>query len=85
MKSKFNIITYINLDYLNNEIEKFENNNQYSPIILTSIDTIRNFPDYNERNFKFKNQFDDYDYINMYMGCKIFIDNTLKFGEIELR
>ena len=28
MKSKLNIITYINLDYLNNEIEKFKNNNQ---------------------------------------------------------
>lgn len=83
MKSKFNIITYINLDYLNNEIEKFEKNNQYSPIILTSIDTIRCVSDYNDKDLENKIQFNDY--INMYMGCRIFVDNTLKFGEIELR
>ena len=83
MKSKFNIITYINLDYLNNEIEKFKNNNQYQPIILTSMDTIRCISDYTDKDLENKIRFDDY--INMYMGCRIFVDNTLKFGEIELR
>lgn len=83
MKNKFNIITYINLDYLNNEIEKFKNNNHYQPIILTSIDTIRCISDYNDEDLMNKIHFDDY--INMYMGCKIFVDNSLKFGEIELR
>lgn len=83
MKSKFNIITYINLDYLNNEIERFKNNNQYSPIILTSIDTIRCVSNYNYNDLENKIQFSNY--INMYKGCKIFVDNTLKFGEIELR
>ena len=71
----------MNINNSNNFFEIYFN--QYLPIILTSIDTIRCVSDYNDKDLENKIQFNDY--INVYMGCKIFIDNTMKFGEVELR
>lgn len=83
MRNNFRIIDVININALNCNIEDFECKNGYSPYVFMNRDTIgeliRAFvlPD----NMSPESNF----LCCEYMGRKVFCDNTLDYGEVELR
>jgi hypothetical protein len=90
-------ILSVNLEKLNDEIDKFVSTNNRSPYIICSEKTTDLMAynvkldsshfmcssNYIERRNK---ELLDVNYVNgVYVGVKILIDNSLKLGEVEVR
>ena len=89
--SKFSIVKEIDENVLRSNMyeqqETVRNNTgdeSYYPYIFANKDTINRLMDQHNVSV-FKNEKTSGGLIGYYLGNKIFEDNTLKFGEIELR
>lgn len=90
MSRKFSITQTIDFNKLNNELEKYTMLNGYDPYLFMGKDTINAILNecpttdgilehYNQIRAKVNGV------AGYYCGCKVFEDNTLKFGEVEIR
>ena len=84
-RMQFNIVNKLNLSLLNNQLQKWERENQnYNPIILLSPDTLRDMPMLDEYRLESTNNRCT-GMVGMYQGYKVFSDPTMKYGDVELR
>lgn len=74
MPKKFNILRHIDIETLDKSIDDWFEEYGYAPIILMSLDTVRVIKD----NFDFHRS-------NRYRDAKVFVDPSMKYGEVELR
>lgn len=89
MEEKFSIIKELDVRSLNDKIAYFAYPNGHDPYIFANSETLAvlvrsvgqdlNFTSFDGKQTKFKGL------VAKYKGCKVFKDNTLAFGEIELR
>lgn len=87
---KFSIVDKINVNKLNTKVVEFVHREGYRPYIFANKETLEALTKPIEQELKFvsatgvttlfKSCF-----IGKYQGDKMFEDDTLKFGEIELR
>ena len=87
----FSIVDKINVDKLNTKIEEFIYRKGHRPYIFANKETLDALVKPIEQELKFVSaatgivsSFKSC-FIGKYQGNKMFEDNTLKFGEIELR
>ena len=85
MSNKFSIMTTINLEKLDKEIERHINlTTNFNPYIFMNEDTVKAIADEIGTDFavtdasKYKDTY-------TYRGYKIFINNDLKLGIVEIR
>ena len=83
---KFSIVNSINVNKLNEEIAKFPMIKSYAPYIFINENTARELiadciVEYSYEDITIK----DGNRIGTYQGCKVFMDDTKAFGEVELR
>ena len=91
----FNIAKKIDIELLNNKIEEFISNkirqhplHDCEPYIFMSPDTIEDMPKFENNqvhNGCFHDSWNANRMVGYYNGCKVFIDPTKKYGEVELR
>ena len=84
MRRNFKITNIININTLNQNIGGFEYENRYKPYIFMNSSTITelcNTIDLPTVDIPSKSN----GLCGTYMGIKVFCDNTLQFGEVELR
>ena len=88
---KFSIVDKINVDKLNTKIAEFVYREGYKPYIFANKETLEALAKPIEQELKFVSaatsamtSFKSC-FISKYQDNKIFEDDTLKFGEIELR
>lgn len=91
MTEKFSIVKQLNMMKLNEKLSEFFNVNGYIPKIFASNETLEALKKPYEQEMK-RIEFVDggvftkaEGLIGEYQGYKIFEDDTLEFGEIELR
>ena len=91
MEKKFSIVKVIDLEKLNNEICLYESKTgntdtyifmNYDTINSIKEQTIHGIEDYYNYNFYLQKHCG---LIGRYQGYKVFIDDTLSFGEVEIR
>ena len=80
MVDKFSIINRIDLTKLDEEIDKFKMRNGYNPYIFMSFKTMEEINNVTGANLNCFIMI-----INKYKGLKVFEDDELDFGKIELR
>ena len=93
MTEKFLIIKQLDTEKLDTRIDKFMTVNNYDPYVFTSKETISVLISHETDDLgdKLSKLIFDYMFLKeqgyscMYQGYKMFEDNTLEFGEIELR
>ena len=92
MSRKFSIMTTINFDRLDNEIGQYAKcNGVFDPYIFMNEDTINTIESevQNEFGFDVKDINSNIKLKNgiqaTYCGYKVFINNDLRFGEVEIR
>ena len=87
MGRKFSIIKEVNIDKLSDEIDRYiAITNEYNPYIFMNIDTLEavgneSVPMSYVRKYDKADRYAE----GEFNGCKVFIHNDLKFGEIEIR
>lgn len=87
----FSIIDEINTDKLNTKIAKFIHTEGHEPYIFANKETLDALVEPIEQELKFVSEATGVTtsfkscLIGKYQGNKMFEDDTLKFGEIELR
>ena len=87
----FSIVDKINVDKLNTKIEEFVYRKGHRPYIFANKETIEALVKPIEQELKFVSAVTDVitslksRLVGRYQGNKMFEDDTLKFGEIELR
>lgn len=89
---KFSIVEKINVDKLNTKIAEFVYREGYEPYIFSNKETLDALVKPIEQAEMFANSW-GIGLVSSYMGCltgmyrgnKMFRDDTLQFGEIELR
>ena len=79
MTEKF--LIELNKEKLSKKIDDFTSKNGYIPYIFVNRDTLKILKEPIEPVMVFFYG----GLVEEYLGCKIFEDNTLKFGEVELR
>lgn len=82
MSEKFSIATTINTSILDIKIDRYLNSNKEEPYIFMNedtVDAITYTPEVIPRTH-YKNGV-----VGKYCGYKVFLDNDLKFGEVEIR
>lgn len=91
MAEKFSIVKQIDMTKLNEKLAEFFNVNGYFPKIFASNETLEALSKLYVQEMKHI-EFVDWGVltkaeglIGEYQGYKMFEDNTLKYGEIELR
>jgi hypothetical protein len=87
MSKKFSIIKTLDTDKLDNEIDKHISiNNEINPYIFMSNETaeaiLRQFDPMGLFDTKIK---DKKGHVATYTGYRVFIDDALQYGEIEIR
>lgn len=85
MPEKFTIAKTIDFGKLNSNIVDFELKNKNSPYIFMSEDTIEEFNKLIGISFEYIHGLKPNYLCCKYTGRKVFCDNTLQFGEVELR
>ena len=87
----FNIAKKIDIELLNNKIEEFISNktrqhplHDCEPYIFMSPETLRDMPTLDEYYLS-SEETKSNRRIGTYHGCKVFIDQSMKYGEVELR
>lgn len=80
MPEKFSIIRSIDIEVLERQLNAWNNTHDYFPIILVSLDTLKDLPP-----FMSKDTIISIEYNCRYHGCKVFIDPEKAYGEVELR
>ena len=90
MGKKFSIIKTLDIDKLDSEIEEYICiNNEVDPYIFMSNETaeaiIRHFDSINPVGFTSNEQNLLNGKIAFYTGYRVFIDETKKYGDIEIR
>ena len=81
---KFNI-KGIDIEKLNDEIHKYSITDGDTPYIFANDETIKELDDKTGEISSFVYPLHSKYKIALYRACKVFIDNTKEFGEIELR
>lgn len=87
----FSIVDKINVDKLNTKIAEFVYQEGHEPYIFANKETLDTLIKPIEQELKFASAVTGittsfkHCFIGKYRGNKMFEDNTLKFGEIELR
>ena len=89
MVEKFSIVKQLDTEELNKRLSEFICKNWYNPYIFVNHETLESLMKPYEDDLSY-NKWDGYyightGLIGKYQGYKIFEDNTLDFGEIELR
>ena len=89
MVEKFSIVKQLNTEELNKKLSEFIYKNWYNPYIFVNHETLESLMKPYEDDLSC-NKWDGYyightGLIGKYQGYKMFEDNTLDFGEIELR
>ena len=87
---KFSIVDKINVNKLNTKITEFTYREGYKPYIFANKETIDALAKLIEQELKFfisatTGVISSFKACCKYQGNKMFEDDTLKFGEIELR
>lgn len=87
MGKNFSIIKKVDIDKLDFEISKYIRiNNERNPYIFMSEETVEAIENhFNPAGFFTTNAKDNKGYCGLYTGYKIFIDNTKKYGDVEIR
>jgi len=91
MAEKFSIVKQLNMMKLNEKLSEFFNVNGYIPKIFASNETLKALKKPYEQEMKHIEFIDGgvlvkaEGLIGEYQGYKMFEDNALEFGEIELR
>lgn len=93
MREKFSIIKQLDTEKLDARIDKFMTVNSHSPYVFASKETISALISHETDGLGDKLSKLVFDYMLlkeqgcscMYKGNKVFEDNDLEFGEIELR
>lgn len=84
MSKKFSIATVVNTSILDNEIAEYLKSNKEFPYIFMNEDTANAITSDeaipNIKNVVYKNGI-----VGRYCGYKVFLDNYLNFGEVEIR
>ena len=84
MSNKFSIMTTINLERLDNEIDRHINlTTNFNPYIFMSEDTAKAIATEVGADFSTTGVSEGYTYT--YRGYKLFINNDLKIGIVEIR
>lgn len=87
MSKKFSIVQSINLNKIHNEIDDYIiQNNCFEPYLFMSEETIKAITD--EFDLKYSGisfESDSRGVKGTYTGYKVFINNDLKFGIVEIR
>lgn len=82
MSEKFNIATGMDLDKLNDCVYQYEGKEHERPYIFISSATARAAFPYH----RWAQSATGYNKIGgLYSGCKVFVDDGMGFGEVELR
>lgn len=84
----FSIVDKINADKLNMEVEEFIYREGHRPYIFANKETLETLAKSIEQEIKYVSLANTNSFkpcLSRYRGNKIFRDDTLKFGEIELR
>lgn len=81
---KLHINTEQDLAQLDRQIDSYDVGNHYPPYIICSEDTKQFLYKHKDR-FSMIKDIEEYQGLDMYYICKIIVDNTLPFGEIEIR
>lgn len=90
MSNKFSIVRNLDESRLTKEIVKYINENEDDPYIFMNKETISDL-EYCASQLGSYEKFDSYEnkmksgVIAMYRGFKIYENNDLKYGEVELR
>lgn len=80
---KFSIADKININILNRKIAEFACKEHHEPYVFTNRETIDTLMKQTSIDFNSVTYLREL--VGRYKGRKMFIDDTLKFGEIELR
>lgn len=84
----FSIVDKINVDKLNTKIAEFVYREGHEPYIFANKETLETLAKSIEQEIKYVSLANTNSFkpcLSRYHGNKIFRDDTLKFGEIELR
>lgn len=83
---KLHINTEQDLVQLDRQIDSYDALNHYHPFLICSEETKHILLDkYKKNRFPMIKDLERYQEPDMYYICKVIIDNTLPFGEIEIR
>lgn len=83
---KFNIAKSIDVNKLNEQITKFQIEKNYNPYVFVNVDmvnelsgecVVKKLGSLTSTGVRYE--------IGTYRGCRVFIDDTKTFGEVELR
>ena len=90
MNKKFSIVKSLDIDKLDSEIQNYMHiSNNHDPYIFMSDATANTIAQHYDPIDAYSNvrlePKDRCEYKAVYMGYKVFTDNTLKFGDIEIR
>lgn len=80
----FSIVKDLDLEKLDKKIKEFETDYEESPYIFMNNDTINKMTNFNFDNYAMRGVSRS-ECIYKYMEHNVYIDNSLEFGEIELR
>ena len=83
----FSIVDKINVNKLNRKIVEFIHREGYKPYIFANKETLDILTKSIEQELRFESTATNIKtyFVSKYLGNKIFKEDTLKFGEIELR
>ena len=86
---KINIAYDLNIPLLNDKLNEFAINNQQSPIMIMSHETMNkiatDFQKVDAIRLGESNLVYEANTIGMYHGYKVFVDPTMKYGEVDIR
>lgn len=93
---KFSIMQKLNLSILNDKIKSFRQTNECDPIIIVGSETSKALQSETPKALQYDQDFiwhhllycitnPDSKYEGCYEGCRVFIDPTMKYGDIEIR
>lgn len=87
MSKKFSIIKILDIDKLDSEIEKYICiHDETNPYVFMSNETAESIEKhFNSMGFFSTKTKDKKGYMASYNGCKVFIDDTKKYGDIEIK
>lgn len=85
MGKKFSIIKTVDTEKLHNEVNNYMTiTGEYNPYIFMNIDTLEAVASEFIPTVKLRTYGMD-GYTSQYEGNKVFVNNDLKFGEVEIR
>lgn len=79
---KFSIVEKLDVEKFNKKLNDYKDMNN-DPYIFINEETVDELERISRERSPFDYQY--IKYINTYQGCKVFIDPTLGFGEVEFR